>query len=62
MKNAIFNGEVFSYWITNEFDGNHILHLTSSKRGQLEVWWGSYEPTPQKICSLFDRFRGKIGG
>ena len=62
MKNVICNGEVFSYRITNEFGGNHILHLTSSKRGQLDVWWGSYEPTPQEICELFDQFRGKIGG
>ena len=61
MKKVNVNGEVFSYWITNEFGGNHILHLISSKRGKLEVWWGSYEPTPQDMCDLFDQFRGKIG-
>ena len=61
MKILTYKGEVFSYYITDEFDGNHILHATSSKRGELELWWGSYHPTPQKLSECYDRFRGKIG-
>jgi hypothetical protein len=62
MKTATFNGETFSYYISNEFDGNHILHMTSSKRGKLDVWWGLREPSGERMSELFDQHRGKIGG
>ena len=62
MKTATFNGETFSYHISNECDGNHILHMTSSERGKLDVWWGLREPSAERMSELFDQHRGEIGG
>ena len=62
MKTAVFEGEIFSYYISNEFDGNHILRMSSSKRGRLNVWWGIRNPSPQEISELFDQHKGKNGG
>ena len=62
MKTATFNGETFSYYITEEFDHNHILHMTSSKRGKLNMWWGLLEPSGERMSELYDQYCDKIGG
>ena len=54
-----YQGEAFSYYISDEFDGNHILHMTSSKRGELEVWWYRRSPTAEEMYNLYNRWRGE---
>ena len=53
-------GEIIKCHITPEFDSNHILHMTSSKRGELNVWWGYDVPPIEEVLKLYDRHRGEV--
>ena len=61
-KRYNINGEKIIAYITEEFDSNHILHMNSSKRGELNVWWGYDLPTEKEIANLYDKHRGEIQG
>lgn len=62
MQRYNINGEKVTAYLTEEFDSNHILHMYSSKRGQLDVWWGCDLPNEREVVSLYDRHRGKGAG
>ena len=59
MQQYNINGEKITAYLTEEFNSNHILHMNSSKRGKLDVWWGYYLPSEKDVISLYDRYRGK---
>jgi hypothetical protein len=49
--------ETIECYITEEFDSNHILHMNSDKRGELNVWWGYSLPTKEQVIMSYDKHR-----
>lgn len=42
----------YKWYITEEFDSNHILHVQRSDGAIAEVWWGIVPPTDEELAKL----------